>query len=244
MYDVCIFDFYGTLADIHTDEEKEEVWFRLSQFYSYYQSFYQPFELKEEYERLTDKMIAGKRGIRSDSHEAYPEIRIEEVFQALFLKKGICADERLIRYTAQFFRILSTEYLRLYDGVSDMLSALKKDEKKIYLLSNAQRVFTEYEMNALQIASYFDEIYISSDFGYKKPDSRFFRKLMEDCQVSPEKSIMIGNDGICDIQGAKKVGLSTLYVRSNISPDEEIPEADYVLTQMDMGKIQKILLRT
>ena len=31
---------------------------------------------------------------------------------------------------------------------------------------------------------------------------------------------MVGNDGVCDIMGAKRVGLHTLYVHSNISPKE------------------------
>ena len=28
MYETCIFDLYGTLVDIRTDEEKEELWER------------------------------------------------------------------------------------------------------------------------------------------------------------------------------------------------------------------------
>ena len=52
---------------------------------------------------------------------------------------------------------------------------------------------------------------------------------------------MIGNDGVCDIEGAKKAGLKTVYVRSEISPKEELPEADYVLKKMDMERIGEIL---
>lgn len=53
---------------------------------------------------------------------------------------------------------------------------------------------------------------------------------------------MIGNDGICDISGAKKAGLRTLYVHSNISPNEEIPNADYALNEMNMKRIKEILI--
>lgn len=243
MYDVCIFDFYGTLADIHTDEHKSEVWEKLAHFYSWYQCCYQPLEMKEQYEILTKTLSRGKEGIRNDSHESHPEIKIEEVFALLFSQKGIMADEHLVRAAAQFFRILSTDYIRTYDGTLEMLSALRENGKKVYLLSNAQRIFTEYEMNELQITPYFDAIYISSDYGYKKPDPRFFRKLMEECRISPETGIMVGNDGICDMQGAKQLGLDTLYVRSNISPEEITPDADYVLEQMDMERIKEILLQ-
>lgn len=53
---------------------------------------------------------------KDDAHEAHPEIEIEEVFLALFQKKGVQADIELAIHAGQFFRILSTEYIRLYDG--------------------------------------------------------------------------------------------------------------------------------
>ena len=49
MYQNYLFDLYGTLVDIHTDEEKEELWERLSMFYGYYGAAYKPAELKKKY---------------------------------------------------------------------------------------------------------------------------------------------------------------------------------------------------
>lgn len=242
MYDTCIFDLYGTLVDIRTDENKEELWEKLSLFYAFYGVFYTPEELARSYKRLTGEMTAGHEELRRDSHEAFPEIRIEEVFRALFEEKGIAPDEPLVRHAGQFFRILSMEFIRLYDGTEEMLSAVKESGRKIYLLSNAQRIFTEYEMNALGITKYFDGIFISSDEGCKKPDLKFFRKLIDTCGIDPERAVMVGNDGICDIEGAKRAGLGTVYVHSDISPAEDAPDADYVLPQMDMEQIRKILL--
>ena len=242
MYDTCIFDLYGTLVDIRTDENKEELWEKLSLFYAFYGAFYTPEELARSYKRLTGEMTAGHEELRRDSHEAFPEIRIEEVFRALFEEKGIAPDEPLVRHAGQFFRILSMEFIRLYDGTEEMLSAVKERGRKIYLLSNAQWIFTEYEMNALGITKYFDGIFISSDEGCKKPDLKFLRKLIDTCGIDPERAVMVGNDGICDIEGAKRAGLGTVYVHSDISPAEDAPDADYVLPQMDMEQIRKILL--
>lgn len=81
--------------------------------------------------------------------------------------------------------------------------------KKVYLLSNAQRIFTEYEMNYLDITKYFDDILISSDYGTKKPDIRFFKQLIEKYHLDEKKTLMIGNDVRCDINGAKEAGLDT-----------------------------------
>ena len=242
MYDTCIFDLYGTLVDIRTDEKKPELWERLALFYAFYGAEYTPDELHQGYDCLTAEMSAGKAGIRKDAHEAYPEIRIEDVFMALFRKKGIDADEVLSRHAGQFFRILSMEHLKLYNGTKEMLSALRDGGKKVYLLSNAQKIFTEYEMNALGITPYFDDIFISSEHECKKPDVRFFEKLIHTYGIERDRAVMVGNDGVCDIEGAKNAGLATLYVRTEISPKEELPGADHVLKKMDMKLMTRILL--
>lgn len=242
MYETCIFDLYGTLVDIRTDENKKELWNRLALFYAFYGADYTPDELHLAYDCLTKEMSAGKGGIRKDTHETYPEIKIEEVFRALFQEKGVDADEVLARHAGQFFRILSMEHLKLYNGTEEMLSAIRKRGKKIYLLSNAQQIFTEYEMNALKITPYFDGIFISSEHGCKKPDTEFFEKLISTCNIDRKGAVMIGNDGVCDIEGAKKAELATVYIRTEISPKEEFPEADYVLKEMDMKKLTEILL--
>lgn len=251
-YENYIFDLYGTLVDIHTDEEMPMLWEKLALFYGYYDAIYTPEELKTRYSELVTERESAEQG-EDDVHEAHPEIKIEQVFQALFREKGVDADMTLAVHAGQFFRILSTEYIRIYDGVKQMLAMLKDAGKKIYLLSNAQRIFTEYEMHTLGIAEYFDDIFISSECGVKKPDERFFRLLMDKHQLKTESCVMIGNDLSNDIGGARQIGLDAFYIHSNISPklprdektQQEIkPEAEYVLMQMDMEKVMDILRET
>lgn len=242
MYNTCIFDLYGTLVDIHTNEEQTYVWEKLSLFYNYYGAFYTPSDLKNTYCQITNKRSSGSR-FRQDSHEAFPELKLEEIFMELFTSKGIDQSMELAIHAGQFFRVLSTEYIRLYPHTLETLEALKKAGKKLYLLSNAQRIFTEYEMKALKLWDYFDSIFLSSDYGIKKPDPSFFQKLADTYNISPSGTIMIGNDGVCDIAGAKRAGWDTLYVHSNISPEETFPDATFILPEMDMKKIQKILLK-
>ncbi|MGN0406465.1 MAG: HAD family hydrolase [Bariatricus sp.] len=243
-FDTYIFDLYGTLVDIHTDENREEIWEKLALFYGYYGAEYVAEELHHTYLEIISCMEEGNSGRNSDAHEACPEIRIEQVFWELFAEKGVDADLALAIHAGQFFRAMSTDYIHLYEGTEEMLDALRREHKKIYLLSNAQRIFTEYEMRALKIYQYFEKIFISSDFGYKKPDPRFFEKLIQTSSISREKAIMIGNDAICDIQGAKMADLATCYVHSNLSPSEALPDADFVLEEMDMNKLKRILLET
>lgn len=241
MAEAYIFDLYGTLVDIHTDETKEELWERLALFYGYYGASYDAGEIREAYNRIVLEMLSAQEK-RENADGACLEIKLEQVFRRLFLEKGIDVGFPLAVCVGQFFRILSTDYIHLYDGAAELLARLRAKGKKLYLLSNAQRIFTEYELNALDISKYFERVFISSDYPYRKPDPRFFRELLNAAKLDAGNAVMIGNDGTCDIAGAKAVGLRTLYVHSNLSPDEPTPDADYVLPEIDMKQIGEILL--
>lgn len=239
-YRHCIFDLYGTLVDIHTDERSPRLWARMAELYRRRGAPYQPGELRDAYFRAVGSMEREAPRQR-DCHEAHPEIKLELVFQRLYEEKGVAVDLESAIRTGQLFRRHSTEYLRLYDGAKELLAALREQGRTVWLLSNAQAIFTRWELERLGLADSFDGIYLSSDYGVKKPDRRFFDALLRERGILPEQAVMIGNDGRCDIEGARAVGLSTVYIRSNLSPDEPLPQADHVLEHMDLKRVWNIL---
>lgn len=250
MYDNYLFDLYGTLVDINTDEGKPELWDKLSIFYGYYNAHYTPVELRKAY---GDIVFAKESDLKEKdaaaepqySHEAYPEIEIEYVFQELFRRKGVDADMPLSIYTGQFFRVLSTSYVKLYPYAKEILENLKAKGKKVYLLSNAQRIFTEYEMKMLEIYDSFDDVFISSTEAVKKPDVRFFNRLMDKYDMDRSRTIMIGNDARTDIGGAIAAGIDSFYIHSNISPqltgDISEIKSTYTLPSMDLKKVMEMV---
>lgn len=121
-YQNYIFDLYGTLVDIHTDEDQPAAWAALARFYSYYGARYAPDELRAAYLAEVGRQTAGR-----DSHEAHPEIELA------------------------------------------------------------------------------------------------------------------GNDPVCDAAGARDAGLDVLYVHSNLSPAGPLPEATFVLPEMDIPRMGAIL---
>ncbi len=251
MYQNYLFDLYGTLVDIHTDEDKLEVWQRLSLFYGYYGAIYTPQALKKAYLEEVDKaqqVAVRKRseGValkKADAHEANPEIELEYIFQKLFEQKGIQASLEQSTYAGQIFRLASTEYIKLYDGARELLQALRARGKKVYLVSNAQSIFTRYEMRYLGIEDLFDDIFISSEHGCKKPDDRFYKIPIEKYGLKAEETVMIGNDYVCDILGAQQSALHTFYIHSNLSPALEAPvESTHALMAMDLQKVRDVLL--
>lgn len=236
----CIFDLYGTLVDIRTDEKSPRLWARMAETYRRRGALYQPGELRDAYFR-TVRELEGADPLRQDAHEAHPEIQIEEVFRRLYTDKGADADKEVAVRTGLAFRRHSTEYLRLYPWAAELLRALRAQGRGVWLLSNAQGIFTRQELKQLGLDSLFDGVYLSSDYGFKKPDPRFFQVLLQERAIPPDSAVMVGNDGTCDIAGAQAVGLSTIYIRSNISPEEPLPQASHVLEKMDLRRVGTIL---
>lgn len=240
-YQNCVFDLYGTLVDIHTEENSPQLWAYMADYYRRYGTPWWPEELQAAYLRLVGELEGGASP-DGDAHEAHPEIQIERVFQALYRERGIDAGLDLAVQTGLEFRRQSTRYIRLYDGAAELLRALRSSGRGVWLLSNAQAIFTRWELDQLGLTPLFDGIYLSSDYGRKKPDPRFFRALLRDHAIPAETAVMVGNDGDCDIRGAQAVGLSTVYIRSNISPKEPLPQADHALEAMDLGRVREILM--
>ena len=238
MYKNYIFDLYGTLVDINTNERKNYLWDKLSEYYGYYGANYTPKEIRAEYLKLCESETQKLKDAK------YPEIQIEYVFLQLFTSKGAKADMNLAINAGHLFRIVSTKYIKLYDGVIDFLEALKKANKKIYLLSNAQQIFTEYEMKLLNIYEYFDGIVFSSDEGCCKPDSKFYNVVLDRYKLEKNESIMIGNDPITDIKGSYEVGLDSLYIHSNISPQvKDKLLSKYTIMDGDFRKVKDLILK-
>ena len=219
MYTDLIFDLYGTLVDIHT-EETQEVWEKTALYFGYYGAHYTAEELKESFEAK----IRARKAKAGQSYECFPDIPFQEVMADLFRAKGIADNaDALGVQAAQLFRISSTEYVRLYPKVLESLAKLRQKGCRLWLLSNAQEVFTKYELRHLGLLDAFDGICISSTFGYRKPDTRFFRALLEEQKLDASKCLMIGNDRDTDIAGAEAAGLDTFYMHTALTPDQQSP---------------------
>lgn len=216
-YTDLIFDLYGTLVDIHT-EENALVWEKTAFFFGFYGAHYTPGELQEAFRAN----LTAREARAGQSYECFPDIPFEQVMDDLFRLKGIDpAPLRLGIQAAQLFRISSLEYIRLYPHVLEALAELRQKGFRLWLLSNAQHVFTAYEIRYLGLEDAFDKIYISSDYQCRKPDVRFFRALLEEQRLDPEKCLMIGNDLHTDIVGARNAGLDTLYMHTDLTPPDQ-----------------------
>ena len=229
-----VFDLYGTLVDIRTDEHGKGCWERTAEIFRENGAEYLPKELEKRYFEVVSEL---EHETNIDLKEVYPEIDILRAFRILYREKGASADGELAEKTAVGFRRASTKFIRLYPNVLWLLSGLSEDGARVILLSNAQAAFTRPELRRLGLDGLFDKIFLSSDFGIKKPDLRFFGAALKD--LDPQRTVMVGNDMTCDIEPAKKLGLSTVYVRSKISPKSDNPSADMIIRSGEIMRVRE-----
>ena len=220
-YTDLVFDLYGTLVDIHTEED-DRVWEKTAFYFGFYGARYTGAELKAAFQTAM-KAREAKAG---QSYECFPDIPFEEVMAELFRAKGIVENaDTLGINAAQLFRISSLDYVKLYPHALQALLKLRKAGYRLWLLSNAQRVFTAYEQRLLGLGDQLDGIYISSDYQCRKPDLRFYQALIDERKLDVTKTLMIGNDRQTDIAGARAAGLATLYMHTALTPADQA-EAD------------------
>ena len=243
MFKNYIFDLYGTLIDINTDEWSDDLWEKMALYYSYKGASYSGKDFHKEYDKLCKKE-------KAEIKKAHPEykndvdIKVEKVFKKLFENKGVEVTDKEILDICAMFRCYSTKYIRLYDGVIDLLDTLKAKGKKIYLLSNAQRSFTMNELNMLGLTPYFDGIFISSDKEVCKPSPYFYNGLVEEYSLDKKECVMIGNDYKADINGSKRAGMKSLYIHQSISPEiKGKMNTKWCIMDGDVYKIKEMIVK-
>ena len=207
MYRHYVFDLYGTLADIRTDEEDPAVWRSLAEHAGISVSA----DLKDTYAALCREMEKRKSAELAALGIPGPaEIDILKVWERLFPAADPLEISRL-------FRRLTTRKLALYPSARQVLQALRKQGHTVTLLSNAQESFTLPELKRLGLETCFDHIFLSSRYGFRKPSPAFFG-LLPQAGMDPADCLMIGNDDVCDCRGAAEAGMDSLYIRTEQSP--------------------------
>ena len=229
-YQNYIFDLYGTLVDIWTDESDPALWEKMAALYSCCGADYSAEALKVAYHRIAvdeQEKLGARNGVQ------YPEIRLEDVFLRLYREapvkhraeiafRGKKEQALWLSMIANTFRCLSTRRFRVYHGVRDVLTALRAQGRSIYLLSNAQRIFTMPELEKAGLVDFFDAIWISSDYGMAKPEAAFMQALLREHSLRPEDCVMIGNDWRSDMAVAAKCGVDGIFLNTDRYRESEI----------------------
>jgi putative hydrolase of the HAD superfamily len=214
-----IFDLYGTLVDVLTNENKTQIFDFLSLYLQYY-------DINIASGKLGSLIESGKEENLKSRHETFPEVNLQEVFEDILKKEG-STSSYLVKSCCKLFRILSRERLQVFPDSIPVLNEMQGAELPLGLVSNAQKVFTANEMRILGIRKYFKQMVFSSRYGIAKPDRRLFTIACTLLDVSPENAVYIGDNPYHDVKGAREIGMKTVLVKRESKSTVAGYEPDY-----------------
>jgi putative hydrolase of the HAD superfamily len=104
-------------------------------------------------------------------------------------------------------------------GARKLLLALRSLRWATAIVSNFDRRLPEL-LRALGLEKLFDAIVLCSDAGAAKPAPEIFHRALEQLDVSASRAVVVGDDPVLDIGGARAAGLRAIDVRSLAKLDD------------------------
>ena len=185
-----IFDLDGTL--MNADFELENKFLR------------ELFSNKEE----ADLIIPRKVEIIEQYEALFPRYDIE-TFREFFSKQsGVNIRKEVFQEWLRFGSCLNDQII---EGVPEVLEYLKSKDKKLTILSNW---FTDVQIERLRkngLLHYFEEVY-GGDYTLKPNREAYLRAFGD---TSPSRCVMIGDNYLKDVCGAREAGCEALFYSPN-----------------------------
>lgn len=160
-------------------------------------------------------------------------------FETLFERVGIKADPVA---TENHYRTNLGNGCQIMAGAMEVLKELKKDYK-LYVITNGVAKTQHNRLEKSGLAELMEDIFISDEIGYNKPDKEFFEYVESHIPCfEHEKALVIGDSLFSDIRGGVEFGLDTCYL--NIYHKQNTSEIIPTYEIQDIVELPKLLENT
>lgn len=221
MIKVILWDIDGTLLDFIKAE------------YAAIKKCFEVFQLGE----CTDEMISRYSKINRGYWERLErkEITKPEVLVGRF--RDFFSGENIDTNCAEEF---NKEYqIRLGDTIcfcDDSYELIKsfKDRVKQYAVTNGTKIAQDKKLVKSGLIDLFDDIFISEEVGYEKPDIRFFEHVWAKIGAyKPDEVMIVGDSLTSDIQGGNNAGIVCCWYNPKRANNNSCLKIDYEITNLN-----------
>lgn len=170
-------------------------------------------------------------------------IEFQKVFD-IFLEQvlGVVNHKILAAGIVAYRRAREAE-LVTYPGVYHTLLKLFKLNYKLAVLSDAPQKEVWLRLAHLNLHHIFETVVVFEDTGVKKPDAAPFLEVVRRLGVKPEEAVMVGDWPERDIEGAKKIGMVSVFAKYGFAFPSGLEEAeknaDFIIN--DISELPAIL---
>ena len=215
MKDIVFFDLDGTLTD-SGDGIKNSAAYALNK-------FGMPVPSRDELNKFIGPPLVGS-------------------FRNLFGMSDEDADLAVVYYR-EYYAVKGIFENSLYDGVTDMLEALKKAGRTIVLATSKPEIYANQILKYFNIYDYFTHV-CGAEMDHKRTDKHeVIEYALETAGVTDRSRVIMVGDRLHDIEGAKKSHLDSIGVTFGYGSEAELKEAgaDYIVN--DAKELTELLLK-
>lgn len=143
--------------------------------------------------------------------------------------------EKLIGIYRGVYEEYGYKNCKVFEGVEQMLSALKNAGKVLGVATSKPIKFTQMIMRDFDIGKYFDYVAGASSDASKEAKSDVIQGALENLGVKDKSKVLMVGDRLYDIEGAHMQGIDCAAVLYGYGSKEEFEEykAEYILAAPD-----------
>jgi len=210
-YSCVFFDLDHTLWDYETNSEEtlhelfNEYKLNASSFKEFYNAFV---KINTAIWNDYDRGLIGKEVIRN------------ERFDRIFKSVGIVDYNLSIKFSEHYIRQSPTKK-HLVPHAKEILDYLLP-KYPLYVITNGFEEIQSTKMQSSGITDYFKGVVTSARAGCKKPEKEIFEFALRENGFACSDTIMIGDNLLTDIAGARNARVDTVYYNPYKTPHEEL----------------------
>lgn len=159
---------------------------------------------------ITDEVFAEELcyGDKHNVHKGWEGIHKHLISKGIF---------KTIPDFSEYTKILVSNFKNIavkYDFSKPVLEELKNSGYKVGLITNGDPVLQHKKLEMLGLQNAFDEIIVSGETPYEKPQKEIFLMMAEKLNITPEEMMYIGDHPLNDVDGSRNAGCVPVWVKT------------------------------
>lgn len=171
------------------------------------------------------------------THQLWTEYALNKIDKATLMKERFSRPLVSTPFSEKEVEKINNHFLsqvikinETIEGAHDLLEYLKNKGYKLVMLSNGFSEMQYDKISNVGFDGFFDEVILSDAVGVNKPHRIIFEKALEEVGVTANEAIMIGDNFLADIIGAKKSGIDQIWYNPHKIKEDE--KATYEVTTL------------